>query len=65
MVVSLSINIEFLFQVQTDFEALTPTSFVINVPSAETINHVVVFLTGTTPFPVEMGGLGNILNSQL
>ncbi|KAK3913683.1 Protein Hikeshi [Frankliniella fusca] len=43
--------------VQTDFQPLTPTNLVSTIPDAENINHVVVFLTGLTPFPPDMGGL--------
>ena len=35
------------------------TQFVFNVPDADSINHIVLFLTGTTPFPDGMGGAGN------
>ncbi|KAJ1530978.1 hypothetical protein ONE63_005814 [Megalurothrips usitatus] len=43
--------------VQTDFVPLTPTSLVSTIAQAENINHVVIFLTGATPFPPDMGGL--------
>ncbi|XP_034252648.1 protein OPI10 homolog [Thrips palmi] len=43
--------------VQTDFQPLTPTNLVATIPDADNINHVVVFLTGATPFPPDMGGV--------
>jgi len=45
-------------QVQTDFQQLTDTQFVITIPDADNINHLVVFLTGTSPFPEGFGGSG-------
>lgn len=42
--------------VQTDFQQITDTQFLINIPEADNVNHVVVFLTGTTPFPEGMAG---------
>ena len=37
------------------------TKFVINIPDADSINHIVVFMTGQTPFPEALGGAGNLL----
>lgn len=42
--------------VQTDFTAVSETRFVTTVAEADTINHVVVFLTGSQPFPDGYGG---------
>ncbi|OXA50813.1 protein OPI10 homolog [Folsomia candida] len=44
--------------VQTNFvQVVTDLSkFIIDIPQADSINHVVVFLTGATPFPAGMGG---------
>ncbi|XP_058800818.1 protein OPI10 homolog [Phymastichus coffea] len=42
--------------VQTDFAQITDHHFLITVPDADNINHVVVFLTGTVPFAEGMGG---------
>lgn len=42
--------------VQTDFQQLSETQFLITIPDADNINHIVVFLTGTIPFPEGMGG---------
>ncbi|KZO91036.1 DUF775-domain-containing protein [Calocera viscosa TUFC12733] len=37
--------------VQTDLVQIDSTHCVFNIPSASTVNHVCVFLTGQTPFP--------------
>lgn len=42
--------------VQTDFQQITESQFLINIPEADNVNHVVVFLTGTVPFPDGMAG---------
>ncbi|XP_055614213.1 protein OPI10 homolog [Uranotaenia lowii] len=42
--------------VQTDFQQVSDAQFLINIPEADNVNHVVVFLTGTTPFPEGMAG---------
>ncbi|KAL9692224.1 hypothetical protein quinque_015837 [Culex quinquefasciatus] len=42
--------------VQTDFQQITDSQFLINIPEADNVNHVVVFLTGTIPFPDGMAG---------
>lgn len=48
------------FQVQTDFQQISDAQFVINIAEADNVNHVVVFLTGTTPFPEGMAGAGKL-----
>lgn len=49
-----------LFQVQTNFVQIEENKFLFNVPDADSINHIVTFLTGTLPFPEGMGGAGKI-----
>lgn len=44
-------------QVQT-FEQIGETQFITTIHDADHINHIVLFLTGTVPFPQGMGGLG-------
>jgi hypothetical protein len=46
-----------MLQVQT-FEQVGETQFLTTIHDADNINHIVVFLTGTIPFPQGMGGLG-------
>lgn len=42
--------------VQTEAQQVGPTQFVFTLLDVESIHHVVVFLTGVTPFPDGMGG---------
>ncbi|CAL4062998.1 unnamed protein product [Meganyctiphanes norvegica] len=42
--------------VQTNFEQVGETQFLTTVTEADNINHVVVFLTGSQPFPDGLGG---------
>lgn len=42
--------------VQTDYKQVTANQFLFNIVDADSINHVVVFLTGQTPFPEGFGG---------
>ncbi|XP_052902081.1 protein OPI10 homolog [Anopheles moucheti] len=42
--------------VQTDFQPISESHFLITIPDADNVNHVVVFLTGTIPFPDGMAG---------
>jgi len=44
-------------QVQS-FEQVGETQFLTTIHDADNINHIVVFMTGTVPFPQGMGGLG-------
>lgn len=41
-----------IVQVQTDFTPVSETSLVTTILDVDSINHAVVFLTGTTPLPV-------------
>lgn len=45
-----------VFQVQTDAQQVASDKFVFNLPDCENVNHVVVFMLGTVPFPAGMGG---------
>lgn len=42
--------------VQTEALQVASDKFVFNLPDCENVNHVVVFMLGTLPFPVGMGG---------
>jgi hypothetical protein len=42
--------------VDTGFRTIDESHVVIDIDHVETVNHVVVFLTGQTPFPDGMGG---------
>ena len=42
--------------VQTDFQNIDSSKFLTNIPDADSINHIVVFLTGAQPFPDGLGG---------
>lgn len=42
--------------VQTDAEQVASDKFLFNLPDYENVNHVVVFMLGTVPFPAGMGG---------
>lgn len=51
----------FLFiQVQTDMTVVSETKFVTEIPNADDINHIVIFMTGAIPFPDGMGAAGLI-----
>ncbi|CAG0901869.1 unnamed protein product, partial [Cyprideis torosa] len=45
--------------VQTDFQRVDETHFMMNIHDADSINHVVVFLTGAEPLPEGFGGSGH------
>ncbi|XP_046360663.1 protein Hikeshi-like [Haliotis cracherodii] len=42
--------------VQTDLQQVSETQFLFNISDADNINHVVLFMTGQTPFPDGFGG---------
>ncbi|GMT06648.1 hypothetical protein PENTCL1PPCAC_28822, partial [Pristionchus entomophagus] len=42
--------------VQTDFRIVSDREAVIEIPDADSINHIVLFLTGACRFPEGMGG---------
>lgn len=41
---------------QTDFQQVGEHQFLFNIPEADNINHIVVFLTGSVPLPEGMAG---------
>ncbi|PIK50095.1 hypothetical protein BSL78_13021 [Apostichopus japonicus] len=43
-------------RVQTDVQQVDPTHFVCQITNPETVNHVVIFMTGSSPFPDGTGG---------
>jgi len=42
--------------VSTTWEQASPTNVIAEIQDADSVNHVVVFLTGAMPFPEGMGG---------
>lgn len=44
------------FQVQTNFQEIAPNKYIIEIPEADNINHIVVFITGDTPVQLGMSG---------
>jgi len=42
--------------VSTSWEQASPTNVVAEIQDADSVNHVVIFLTGAIPFPEGMGG---------
>ncbi|XP_044262530.1 protein OPI10 homolog [Tribolium madens] len=42
--------------VQTEFQPISETQFITTIPDADSINHIVVFLTGAIPFPEGTAG---------
>lgn len=38
--------------VQTDFQPIDDSKFLINIPEADNINYIVTFLTGSSPLPL-------------
>ncbi|KAB0398348.1 hypothetical protein E2I00_016347, partial [Balaenoptera physalus] len=45
-----------IYRVQTAAQQVAEDKFVFDLPDYENINHVVVFMLGTVPFPEGMGG---------
>ena len=43
---------------QTESQQVSENQFLFNIPEADNINHVVVFMTGQMPFPDGLGGAG-------
>jgi hypothetical protein len=48
----------FCFQAQTQYEQISETQVLFTIPEADSINHIVVFMTGATPFPEGLGAQG-------
>lgn len=42
--------------VQTEFQQISEAQFIMTIPDADNINHVVLFLTGNIPFPEGTAG---------
>lgn len=41
--------------VQTDFQPVDSNKFLVSIPEADALNHIVVFLTGVQPLPADHG----------
>ena len=41
---------------QLDFQNVDTNKFLLTIPDADTINHIVVFMTGASPLPPALGG---------
>ena len=39
-------------------QQVNENQFLFNIPDADNVNHIVVFMTGLTPFPDGMGAAG-------
>lgn len=50
------INIFLTLQAQTDFQQVGETQFLLNIPEADNINHIVIFLTDTVSLPPGTAG---------
>jgi len=50
------------FQAQTQFDQISENQSVFTIPDADNINHIVVFMTGTIPFPEGFGAQGKFEN---
>ncbi|TRY92718.1 hypothetical protein DNTS_024810 [Danionella cerebrum] len=42
--------------VQTEAQQVSPDKFIFSLPDYDSVNHLVVFLLGTVPFPMNTGG---------
>jgi len=42
--------------VSTNWEQISPTNCISELTEADSVNHIVIFLTGQSPFPEGMGG---------
>jgi hypothetical protein len=43
----------------TDFQRISETQFLIEIGEVDDVNHIVVFMDGTIPFPQGYAGAGN------
>ena len=48
---------------QTDGQQIGENQVLFNIQDADNINHIVVFMTGQTPFPDGLGGAGNCVET--
>lgn len=46
----------FSAQVQMDFQRVEEGKLLLNIPEADNINHIVIFLTGVIPLPAGLAG---------
>ena len=53
-----------VFQVQTDGQQIGENQVLFIIQDADNINHIVVFMTGQTPFPDGLGGAGNCVETR-
>nr|XP_022345795.1 polyadenylate-binding protein 4-like isoform X2 [Crassostrea virginica] len=50
--------------VQTDVTQVSENQFLFNIPDADDINHLVIFMTGQSPFPDGLGAAGSMMDGN-
>lgn len=50
---------------ETNIPQINENQFLITVPDADNVNHIVVFLTGASAFPEGTGGAGNDQKNEM